>query len=199
MSYIEGRFVYGDDVYVDECYFDEVWAHISGFPGYLVSNKGRVWSKKKNGFIKVKPMDDHGHLGVCLSHNGVSCYMYIHRLVAEAFLPNPDNFPIVRHLYDDPSQNTDSDLAWGTQKDNMQDAIRNGTAYSLTAEDRYKGNRDRMTSLVAIDISTGKSLWFESQSEASRVLGIPQANIWQVLHGRRYSAGGYTFKEGSYE
>lgn len=195
MEYLEGQFVYGDNVYVDEYYFDERWGYISGIPGYMVSDKGRVWSERTQRFLKLKPLDDHGHLGVCLMVNGKPVYRYIHRLVAEAFIPNPENHPIVRHLYDDPSQNGVEDLAWGTQRDNMHDAISNGRSYTLTHEDRYKGNKDRMTPVVATNAITGKKTYFESQGVASRRLNIPQANIWKVMRGRRRTAGGYFFEE----
>ena len=195
MYHIEGRFVYGDDVYVDDGYMDEEWEYINGFPDYMISNKARVWSIKTQRFLTVKPMDDHGHLGVCLYKDGNRYYKYIHRLVAEAFIPNPNDLPIVRHLYDDPSQNEYEDLSWGTQKDNIHDCIKNGRAYFLTSKDRYKGNKDRMMAIIAINVKTGEQKTFESQNEASRSLKIPQANIYKVIHGRRHTAGGYLFKE----
>lgn len=192
---IEGRFVHGDDVYLDDYYMGEAWGYISGFPEYMVSNLGRVWSEKTQRFLTVKPMDAHGHLGVCLRKDGRAYYKYIHRLVAEAFIPNPNNYPIVRHIYDQPDQNTEWDLAWGTMRDNARDSIRNGHAYIPTDEDRYKGNKDRMIPVVAIDLETQEKIYFESQGQAGRVLGIPQANIWKVLAGERRSAGGYKFEE----
>lgn len=195
MSYFEGRHVYGDDVYVDDYYLDEKWAYISGFPEYMVSNKGRVWSKKTSCFLKPKRLDRQGHLGVCLLKNGVHYYKYIHRLVAEAFIPNPHDLPVVRHLYDDRTQNAEDDLAWGTQRDNYFDALTNGTAYVLTDVDREKGNRDRCMPLVATNATTREKTNFRSQNEASRKLGIPQANIHKVVRGERRSAGGYYFKE----
>lgn len=48
MSSIEGRFVHGDNIYIDDYYLDEEWRHIQGYPGYMISNKGRVWSSKTN-------------------------------------------------------------------------------------------------------------------------------------------------------
>lgn len=196
MSYIiESCFIFGEDQYIPEEYMDEKWSHIQNIGGYMVSDKGRVWSEVSQKFIKVKPMDDHGHLGVCLSSNGKTYYRYIHRLVAEAFIPNPNNYPIVRHLDDDPSNNELNNLAWGTQKDNIRDCIENGNSYRLTDDDRYKGNKDRMIPVMAINIETGEHLYFQSQGEAGRKLSIPQSNIFKVLKNERRSAGGYKFKE----
>lgn len=58
----------------------------------------------------------------------------IHRLVAEAFISNPDNLPVVRHLDDNKVNNARGNLAWGTQSDNLQDAVRNGTHRSWMGE-----------------------------------------------------------------
>lgn len=190
-----GEYIYGDELYTEDYYMGELWKPIKGFDRqYWVSNLARVWSVKSENFIKVKPMDDHGHLGVCLCYNGKRYYRYIHRLVAEAFIPNPENHPIVRHIDDDPFVNEPEYLRWGTQKDNIHDCIRNGKQYVLSKEDRDKGNAERKTPLVAINIATEQRLYFDSQGEASRSLRIPQANIWKVLNNQRSSAGGYIFK-----
>lgn len=194
MVYFESRFVFGDDIYVDDHYMDERWAFIDEFPDYMISDKGRVWSEKTQQFIKVKPMDDHGHMGVCLCKNGSRYYRYIHRLVAKAFIPNPHNLPIVRHLYDDPSQNEVDDLAWGTQRDNIHDAINNKTAYVLTDVDREKHLSVMRTPIKAIKIDDDEYVLFRSQADASKSLGIQQSNIWKVLNGFRASAGGYRFE-----
>lgn len=192
---MDGSLVYGDNMYVDDHYMDEEWKPIRGFDDYMISNKARVWSIKSQKFIKVKPMDNHGHLGVCLTQNGERYYRYIHRLVAEAFIPNPNSYPVVRHMNDNPSFNEDTDLKWGTQKDNIHDAIINGRAHRITQEERRKGNISRMTPVIATHIITNNQLCFESQGEASRLLNIPQGNIWKVIHRERRSAGGYDFKE----
>lgn len=190
-----GEFVYGDEIYVDEYYFDERWKPINGFCGeYWVSDKGRVWSMKTNRFLKLKKLDSHGHLGVCLYTLKGPVYAYIHRLVADAFIPNPNNYPVVRHIYDNPEYNEVNDLLRGTQRDNMLDARRNGRSYTITKADREKGLVNLRTPVKAINADTGEIDIFESQSHASEVLNIPQANIWKVLNGERRKAGGYYFE-----
>jgi hypothetical protein len=191
---IDGDFVHGPDVYLDEGYMDEKWGY-TAYSGYMVSNKGRVWSEKSQQFLKVKPMDNYGHLGVCLYEGGRCFYEYIHRLVAKAFIPNPNKHPIVRHIEDDPSQNSVEELLWGTQKDNMHDAIRNGRNYELTNEDRAIGMAKCSRPVIAIHSETGKETSFRSQGEASEKLKIPQPNISKVILGQRPRAGGYMFKE----
>lgn len=192
-----GEYVYGDyNGPADEYYADEQWWLADDRLEYMVSTHGRIWSNLSGKFLKPKPMDGHGHLGVMLvNSDGSHKYEYVHRLMAKAFIPNPDNYPVVRHLNDNPWDNHIDNLAWGTQADNMRDCADNGRAYIPTDEDRRKGNLPRMMSVVAENLSTGVLSNFESQGEASRVLGIPQANIWKVLNGKRKAAGGYSFRK----
>lgn len=192
---IEGRFVYGDDYYVPEEYMDEQWELAYGPGNYYVSDKGRVWSEKSQRFLKPKRLDDHGHVGICMTDGKHKKYKYLHRMMAEVFLDNDDNYPIVRHLDDDPSNNIINNLAWGTQKDNLNDCAENGHRYYMTDEDRRKGNLPRMIGVIATNMETGEERYFESQTEAGRVLGISQANIWKVLNGERKYAQGYCFRK----
>lgn len=61
-----------------------------------------------------------------LNDEGKYVYGYLHRLVALAYIPNPNSYPIVRHLDDIGTHNTVNNLRWGTQKDNVNDSIING-------------------------------------------------------------------------
>lgn len=182
-EYFPGEFVYGDDYYVSDEYMDEKWWYIEGFPGYIISDYGRVWSTKTQRFIKPKHANRYGHLMVSLCIDGDVHYRLIHRLVAEAFLPNPYKYPIVRHLDDDPTNNCAYNLAWGTQKDNVNDCIASGNANCLRLE----------TPVIAINIRSGEELYFRSQSEAGRKLGVHSANIFKVLTGERTHTQGWKF------
>lgn len=189
-----GEFLFGDEFYMDEYYSDERWKPIFGDDRYFISNYARVWSCVSDQFMKVKPMDKHGHLGVCLMYNGRPEYYYIHRLVAQHFIPNPNNYPVVRHLDDNPYNNELENLCWGTQRDNAFDSIRNGRAYFLTDEDREKGFEKVRIPIRAIDLRTGQDYIFRGQNEAARALHIQQANIWKVLNGQRPQTQGYRFE-----
>lgn len=193
-EYFSGEFIYGDDVFAPDEYMEERWWYIDGAPGYMISDMGRVWSEKSQQFIKPKPMDDHGHLGVSMIVNGRRVYEYIHRLLARAFIPNPENHPIVRHLDDNPNHNELGNLAWGTMRDNARDCRLNGRAHRVTPEEREIGLNKLRTPIVAENIRTGDRTYFESQAQAAETLGIQQANIWKVLNGERVHAGGYYFE-----
>lgn len=187
-----GEFVHGDDVYVPDYMCDERWKTIRAFPDYWISTWGRVYSSQSDRFLYGTPLE-HGHIDVSFRANGRRYHRYMHRLVAEAFIPNPYELPIVRHLDDDPSNNHVDNLAWGTQLDNMGDCIRSGRFRYFTREDIERANAARRTPIIAVDIDTGAKYVFVSQQEASRVLGIPQPSISDSVRRRKRPVNGYIF------
>lgn len=187
-----GEYVYGDHGYVDDYYMDERWKPIYYAPGYWVSNKARVYSAISESFIYGSPLRS-GHIGVSLQINGKRVHKYLHRLVAEAFVPNPNNCPEVRHLDDDPSNNEVWNLEWGDQYDNVQDSIRNGHFRYFTRDDIERANASRRTPVVAVHLKSGKKMFFESQNEAARQLGVSQSSVHDIIYGRKRSCNGYYF------
>ena len=130
--------------------------------------------------------DAHGHLNVRYTDtNGKHREVYIHRMVAMEYIPNPKGYSNVLHWDDDPTNNNVENLRWGTQRMNWEDSVRNGTAYIPTDEDRRKGNEGKMIPVRAINMDTGEELYFESATDAARKLGLQQANVWKVLNGQR--------------
>lgn len=186
-----GEFVYGDYVYVDDYYMDERWLPIYTFPGYWVSNKARVWSSATNRFLRLFPADNWGHWGVMLCRDGKSYHKYIHKLMAEAFIPNPRRYPVVRHLDDIPDNNELENLAWGTWKDNTQDAIRNGHFRFSTLEDREKAWAACRVPVVVTDIRTGERKIYRGVNEAARSIDISRSSVYRILSGEKDSINGY--------
>ena len=189
-----GEYVYGDREYVDDYYMDERWKLMPGAPDYWVSNKERVWSNYKQIFRKSGPTKK-GYRDFSLKCNGHRIHKTLHKAMAEAFIPNPNNDPEVRHLDDDGTNGELENLAWGTQLDNVHDCIHNGHFHYLSKEDIEKANEKRRTPIVAIRLSDGKKYYFNSQQEASRELNINQSSINGVILGKRNSAGGYFFSK----
>lgn len=187
-----GEYVYGDCGYIDDYYMDERWKPIYDIPGYWVSNKGRVWSVISKMFIAGTPLKS-GHIDISLRYNGRRVHRYLHRLVAEVFIPNPQGYPEVRHLDDNPYNNEVWNLAWGTQYDNVQDCIRNEHFRYFSREDIERANQIRRTPIVAIHLKSGRRFLFDSQQEASRQLGVSQSSIHSVIRGKLRSCNGYYF------
>ena len=181
-EYFSSGQVYADDE-------THEWRKCGG--NYYVCKEGYV--SRNNKVLKPKKGDKYGHQSVCLYINGERQYKYVHRLVAEAFLPNPNNHPIVRHLDDDADNNNAENLAWGTQQDNLRDMRKSGNNYILTDEDREKHLKRQRRPVIAIS-KNGKEIKFESQTEAARRLGLKQANVGKVLKGERIQTCGYRFK-----
>ena len=193
-DYFPGQFVHGDGVYISDEYMGEKWWYIPAAPGYMISNMGRVWSEKSQWFVKPKKMDREGHMGVCLSVYGKPRYFYIHRLMAEAFIDNPHNLPVVRHLNDIPYDNDLDNLAWGTQRDNAYDALRNGKTFRAAPEVRARIALEQSKPIVCYELDTGEKRIFSGQQAAARSLGLQQSNIWKVLNGQRPQTCGYYFE-----
>lgn len=190
-----GEYVHGNDVYIDEYYMDERWLPIRDFPDYWVSDKGRVWSSLSKRFVYGTPNIRSGHVDLSLWKYGCRHRRLLHRLVAEAFIPNPHNYPIVRHLDDDPDNNCVENLAWGTQLDNVRDCIKNGHFKHFSRESIEAANKKRRTPIIAVNLRTGEEVRFISQCEAALVMGISQSSISAVVLGKIKHVNGYYFYE----
>ena len=91
---------------------------ISGYEGlYAVTSCGKVWNYKRKKFM-TPVATRRGYLQVGLMKNGERKFYYIHRLVAEAYLPNPENLPQVDHIDNDKTHNYLNNLQWITNRDN---------------------------------------------------------------------------------
>ena len=111
----------------------EEWKPVVDFPQYMVSNLGRVKSLSREAKGGVKYIISEKILKVIINNNGyewVNLYdgdkkksMYVHRLVAEAFIPNPEHKPFIDHIDTNPLNNRVENLHWVTQKENLANPI----------------------------------------------------------------------------
>ena len=90
---------------------------IINFENYQISDDGRVWSKKSNKWLK--PIDVNGYKKASLYKNGKLYQRLVHRLVAEAFIPNPNNYDEINHINEDKSDNRVENLEWCTPSYNI--------------------------------------------------------------------------------
>ena len=92
----------------------EEWKNVIGYEGlYEVSDKGNVRNVRRNTLLKLQK--NQGYIRVALSKNGIKTWLRVHRLVAQAFLPNPDNLPQVNHKDEDKTNNSVDNLEWCDQ------------------------------------------------------------------------------------
>lgn len=162
---------------------EEIWKDIEGYEGvYQVSNLGRVNSLYTNRILNGDKVGGR-YLRVVLCKNNIKSKKLIHRLVAQAFIPNPENKPQVNHIDEDKTNNRADNLEWVTRKENANHGIRN-----------TRMSKSKSIPVIAINIKTGESKDFYGASECAKQLGLYQQNITRVLKGKCKQTGGYTFK-----
>ena len=130
---------------------------------YYISNQGRV--KNKHGRI-LKPEIRNGYYSVNLCKNGKPHHIRIHRLVAEAFIPNPDNLPMVNHKDEDKLNNEASNLEW--------------------CDNTYNSQYPDDLRVYCFDLDE----YFKSATEASVHTGVCRSSIVKACRGQLTQAGG---------
>ena len=190
----------------------EEWRDIKGYEGlYQVSNMGRVKSLKRtvwcglNGGCyraipeKIRKGVDNGqgYLQVQLSKDGKVKQCRINRLVAQAFLPNPDNLPIINHKDENKYNNHMDNLEWCSHSYNNTYNDRAKKAGKKVAE-KLRGRKQteehimkKSKPVFSVDKDSGLIMWWESAREAGRVLGINQSNIIKCCKGKYHSTGNH--------
>ena len=172
----------------------EEWRPLEGWEGlYEVSNRGDVksvertaWNKGKGCYrtvheriLKAHP-DKYGYLYVVLSKDGKGKKCKIHRLVAQAFLPNTSNLPDVNHKDENKQNNYVENLEWCSR------------AYNNTYNGRAKKvGKKNSKPVIGIDKISGLIVEFSSISEAGRILGIDSSHICDCCKGRLKSIGNF--------
>lgn len=159
----------------------ETWKDIKGYEGlYQVSNLGRVKSLHFNKELLLKlRLTGRGYYQIDLQKNKNIKHALVHRLVAEAFIPNPDELPQVNHKDEDKTNNCVDNLEWCTQLYN----IHHGTGLHRRIVTQYKP-------VLCVE----KGIIYPSQIEAGKQLGIGHRHINDCCKGRRNTTGGYHWK-----
>lgn len=182
---------------------NEEWRTIPGYDGlYEVSNAGRVRSLRSNtrifdkehGIMRQK-YDSKGYLRVNLHKNGKCKAELVSRLVAETFIPNPNEYPEVGHDDDCKTNNTVENLYWTTRQENLTHNNLNLRIRDLRNQSGLQRVVDTLSvPVIGTNINTGEEIYFSSMQEAARN-GFESGKISMCCSGKRSTHHGYTWRK----
>ena len=157
---------------------------IKGYEGqYAITSCGKVWSYKTKRFLKPKVVAG-GYLSVSLCKNAIKESRLIHRLVAEAYIDNPNNYPQVSHKDENSTHNWLNNLEWADAKINCN--------MPEHKKRKSKSLMNNATSRKVLCIETDEL--FPSLSEAARKYGCSPQNIYTACKDDYRTACGYHWR-----
>lgn len=175
---------------------EEIWVPVKGFEDrYEVSNLGRFKSlSKRRGCLTLKEriyngiLNSRGYTTVAIGEDKKYRNVQLHRLVAEAFVPNPNNLPIIDHINGVRNDNRAENLRWCTIIENFN--------FPIARERFIDAMSKRRKQVISID-ENGINTIYTSITEASKITGILITSIANCLSGRSKTAGGLHWKYNS--
>lgn len=177
------------------------WKPVVDYEGlYIVSNDGQIKSLFRYKRTLKQSVGKHGYCTVELFKNGKSKRLLVHRITAQAFIPNPNGLPQINHIDENPSNNNINNLEWCTAKYNANYGHR---INKIKAHNNYKTEERRMIAFNAAMASrkpviqycnNGLSIRYESAKQASIKTGIDHSHICDAAKGKRKTAGGYRWE-----
>jgi len=160
------------------------YKEIKGYENYLISNEGRVFSfyTKK----VLKPWKDRGgYFNVGLWKNGIREHHTIHRLVALAFVPNPENKPTVNHIDGCKINNFVENLEWCSQKENVHHAWSSGLSKPTRLEG-LKNGRSKLTEDQVLEIRRLYKTGDYYQKALAKMFDVTRVNIGRIINRKNW-------------
>ena len=158
----------------------EIWKSIPNLNGYLISNLGRVYSNKRKKIIS-QHNNEKGYLRVTLYDNKQSKVFRVHRLVAQTFLNNPNNYEEINHIDGNKHNNCVNNLEWCNHLHNMQEAFKN----NLIPPRKSNKTSFKPTKVILCNLQGKPIKTFPSIRKASDYTGIDVRNISRYCKGQR--------------
>lgn len=186
----------------NDLFMNEEWRDIKGYEGsYQVSNTRKVRSLDRT-IMAGKPLvptmikgkeiksriSKNGYEMVTVSSKSNTKHMHVHRLVAEAFIPNNDKKREINHIDANKLNNNVENLEWVTSQENKIHANKNGLY-----KNRYIG-AEKIAKKQRIPIVMDNNILVFGVNKTAKELGFSASSITQVLHGERDSTHGHTFR-----
>ena len=181
----------------------EDWKDIEGFEDYTIDKKGNIYSKRKRKYLK-QTINKFGYCKVTLQKDKYKKVFSVHRLVAQAFIPNPKNKPQVNHIDSNRQNNNVKNLEWVTAKENIQHALKNKRFENMGIinSERMKKSKLYLKGYPLANEVTKKKVAqydkknnllnvYESISDASRNTGITITSISYACNNKRKTGGGF--------
>lgn len=170
---------------------------IKDFPDYYATDTGDIYSRQDRWkrIRKLKPAKSPaGYLRVLLHKDGKRFNKFVHRLVAETFIPNPENKPFINHLNGNKEDNRIQNLSWCSTSENVKhsyDVLHRKHSQPMLG----RFGKDNKKSHIVLQLQDNKVInYFYGIGEANRKTGIQFKNISAVCRGKRKSAGGFQWK-----
>ena len=181
----------------------EIWKDIPNYEGlYQVSNLGRVKSNHNGRGHKPKILTNiprNGYVSVLLCKNKSQKNVFVHRLVAECFVPNPENKPCVNHIDGNKSNPRSSNLEWCTQKENIAHAINTGLINPRKPKRAYSCSKNHNEKcykpIYQFDVDGNFIKKWNSCGDICDYYGIKDSHIYDCISGKYHSAYGYVWSK----
>ena len=167
---------------------EEIWKPVKGFDDYFISNKGRVKSTKhKKPKIRKHSVSNYSTKYPCvvLSKNNKPKCLFVHKLVAQAFIPNTENKPNVNHIDGDKKNNNVNNLEWVTPKENTRHAINNGL-FVLKEQGGVKNHMSNINRNDVLDIYNTYMMGCFSQREVADAFNVSDTTVWRIVNKKAY-------------
>lgn len=165
----------------------EKWVEVNGTDGwYMISNHGRIWSYKRGRLVGAQSGNGYYYADI---NRKTYC---VHRLVAEHFIPNPDNLPEVDHIDTNITNNVWTNLRWVDRGGNQRNPI---TIEKFKTSNKRKGNLAHLAKqkMVIRYTEEGETI-YSSITEAANSTNICRSSISMACRGIQKTAGGYYWK-----